>query len=142
MCVPLDPAGQPLSSVAWTISTSESATENDPELAIDGDLDSCWTSGKAQYAGMYVQLDLGKPQYFFRALVRLTSGPNPSGFPASANVYVSSDGTFGEPVQNSIDGNQYTWFHFTTAQVGRYVRFELAQSKALDWSIGDIALYN
>jgi hypothetical protein len=142
ICVPLDPADQPLSKAAWTISTSESATETDPELAIDGDLDSCWTSGKAQYAGMYVELDLGKPRYFFRALVRLTSGPNASGFPASANVYVSSDGTFGDPVKSSIGGNQYTWFNFTTAQVGRYVRFELAQSKALDWSIGDIALYN
>ena len=142
MCVPLEATGQPLSKAAWTISTSESGTETAPEMAIDGDLDSCWTSGKDQYAGMYVQLDLGKPHYFFRALVRLTSGPNPSGFPASANVYVSTDGTFGEPVQSSIAGNQYTWFDFTSAQVGRYVRFELAQNKSLDWSIGDIALYN
>jgi hypothetical protein len=126
---------------ARTIATSESATETGLENAIDGDAESCWTSGKAQYAGMYVQIDLGKPQYFFRALVRITSGPNVNGFPARADVYVSSDGTFGDPVK-SEDGNQYTWFNFSTAQVGRYVRFELAQSKELDWSIGDIALYN
>jgi hypothetical protein len=141
MCVPLEPADQPLSKANWTIATSESATETGLENAIDGDAESCWTSGKAQYAGMYVQIDLGKPQYFFRALVRITSGPNVNGFPARADVYVSSDGTFGDPVK-SEDGNQYTWFNFSTAQVGRYVRFELAQSKELDWSIGDIALYN
>jgi hypothetical protein len=140
MCVPVHPGGQPLSKAMWTISTSETATETDPENAIDGDLDSSWTSGKAQYAGMYVQIDLGKPQYFFKALVRITSGPNPSGFPASVDLYVSSDGTFGEPVQSSVAGNQYTWFPFTTAQVARYVRFELAQDKGLDWSIGDIEL--
>lgn len=142
MCVPLNPAGQPLSQSSWTIETSEVATEMGTEQAIDGDVSTSWTSGKPQYAGMYVQLDLGQPRYFFKALLRVTAPPYENDFPARLDVYISNDGVFGEPVQSSVQGNQYTWFDFPSAQVGRYVRFELAQDGQRSWSIGDIALYN
>jgi hypothetical protein len=142
LCVPLNPDGQPLSHASWTIETSESTTELDPEQAIDGDVSTCWTSGKQQYAGMYVQIDLGQPRYFFKALLRVTSSPFENDFPVGLDVFISNDGVFGEPVQASVMGNQYTWFDFPSAQVGRYVRFEIAQDAPRSWSIGDIALYN
>jgi hypothetical protein len=142
MCVPEVPQGQPLSEAPWTIRTSETSTETDASQAIDGDADSSWTSGKAQYAGMYVELDLGKPRYFFKALVRVTAAAYQQDFPAGLDVYVSNEETFGDAVQMSIMGNSWTWIDFPSAQVGRYVRFELSRDAARNWSIGDIDLYN
>jgi hypothetical protein len=142
MCVPESAKGEPLSEANWSIQTSEAATEADAPRAIDGDVETCWSSGAPQYAGMYVQVDLGKPRYFFKALVRATATACHDEFPVSLDVYVSNDGTFGDPVQMSVMGNNWTWIDFSSAQVGRYIRFVATKDAARNWSIGDIDLYN
>jgi hypothetical protein len=140
MCVPEAAKGQALSKNTWTIHTSESATESGLPLMIDGDVETCWSSGTPQYAGMYVEVDLGKPRYFFKALLLATACHDE--FPASIDVYVSNDGSFGDPVQMSVSGSHWTWITFQSAQVGRYVRFVATRDAGRNWSIGDLELYD
>jgi hypothetical protein len=142
MCVPEFPRGQPLSGATWSIETSERTTESGPLRAIDSDVETCWSSGRPQYAGMYVQLDLGEPRYFFKALVRVTAAAYQEEFPAGLDVYISNDGTFGDPVQMSIMGSSWTWIDLPGAQVGRYLRFVATKDAPRNWSISDIDLYN
>ena len=141
-CVPKFASGQPLSKTKWLISSSEGATEMGATEAADGDVATCWTSGKAQYAGMHLDVDLGEPQIFFKVLLQVTEPPYAQDFPLSINVYVSNDGNFGDPAASGVMGNQWTWVDFVGAQVGRYVRFELAQPGPHPWSIGELNLYN
>ncbi len=140
-CVPENPLGQPLSRSKWLLSTSESATATGVTDAFDGSPASCWASGTPQYSGMYVDVDLGKPEIFFKVLLLVTEPPYDQDFPATLDVFVSNDGTFGNPTA-SVMGNQWTWIDFQGAQVGRYVRFQLTKPGNHWWSIGELTLYN
>jgi hypothetical protein len=140
-CVPQSPAGEPLNRSRWVVTTSESATEMGVEDTLDGSAATCWVSGATQRKGMWVQIDLGKPEIFFKALVLVTQTPHDQDFPGFMDVFVSNDGTFGAP-SRSVMGNQWSWIDFQSAQVGRYVRFELTQPKDHFWSIGELTLYN
>lgn len=141
-CVPEYPSGQPLSSATWKLSSSERETETGNSSAFDGVDGTAWTSGKAQYSGMYVDLDLGAPRIFFKALLKTTASPYGDDFPGRIDVYVSSDGNFGEPTLVSQQGNQYLWCDFQTAQVARYLRFRITEPKSLSWSIGELLIFN
>ncbi len=141
ICVPMFPNGQPLSKSKWQLQTSETETESGPAQAFDDDVNTCWTSGKAQYDGMYVQLDLGEPRIFFKVLLQITAPPFDQDFPTMLDVFVSNDGVFGDPAASSIGGSQWTWVDFQNAQVGRHVRFQVTTAGQQAWSIGDIALY-
>lgn len=141
-CVPEQSSGQPLSSARWRLDSSEVDTQSGTSSAFDGLDDSAWTSGKAQYTGMYVDLDLGQTEIFFRALLKVTASPYTDDFPGSIDVYVSNDGTFGTPTLTGLRGDQWTWCTFSGAQVGRYLRFVISQPKPLNWSIGEIQLLN
>jgi hypothetical protein len=140
-CVPQTPSGEPLDKQKWTLSTSESATEMGVDNPFDGDVNTAWTSGKQQYTGMYVEVDLGSPKIFFKVLLQVTQAPYAQDFPGQIQVYISNDGTFGDPAA-VVQGNQWTWIDFPSAQVGRYVRFLLTKPVTEDWSIGEINFYN
>jgi hypothetical protein len=141
-CVPKNASGQPLSRGKWQIVTSEGSTESGLTEPFDGDLATVWTSGTPQRTKMFVVLDLGEPQIFFKALVQTTMAPYDQDFPGLLEVFVSSTPDFGDPVMSNIMGNQWTWVDFPSAQVGRYVRFELTKPLTHPWSIGELNLYN
>jgi hypothetical protein len=140
-CVYENPLGQPLNRARWVFTTSETSTQQGAHDALDGSPMTAWSSGSTQHDGMYVQLDLGKPEIFFKALLVVTEPPHDQDFPRTMDVYVSNDGNFGDP-SASVDGNQWTWIDFQSAQVGRYVRFVLTQPRTTWWSIGELTLYN
>jgi len=140
-CVPESPLGQPLSRNKWVLSTSETATATGMTDPFDGSPGTCWVSGTTQYSGMYVDIDLGRTEIFFKALLRVTEAPHAEDFPGTLDVYVSNDRTFVSPTV-SVRGDQWTWIDFQSAQVGRYVRFQLTKPAQHWWSIGEIVLYN
>ena len=141
-CVPQNPSGQPLSRSKWLLSTSESATQTGVDQTFDGDVATCWTSGTPQHAGMRVDIDLGETQIFFKALMQTTAAPYDQDFPIMLEVYVSNDGNFGSPSATNVMGNQWTWVDFESAQVGRYLRFQLTRPGQHSWSVGEVNLYN
>jgi hypothetical protein len=140
-CVPLNPLGQPLSRAKWVMTSSESGSLG-LEEPFDGDMNSCWVSATNQKSKMWVQIDLGQPEIFFKALMVITAEAHAQDFPGMVDAFVSNDGTFGAASLTEM-GNQWTWFDFQGAQVGRYLRFELTQTNAnVWWSIGELNLYN
>jgi len=140
LCIPTKPTGDPLSRAGWHMSSSESTTESGLTRPFDGDESTCWSSGKAQYAGMYVEVDLGEPRIFFTALLQTTKPPCDQDFPSRFEVYVSNDGDFGDPVVTEMGGDQYTWIHFPSVQVARYIRFVLTAPSPRPWGIGELKL--
>ncbi len=141
-CVPKNPSGQPLSRTNWVLTSSEAKTESGVTKGFDGDVRTVWTSGKPQYAGMYVQLDLGAPEIFFQVLLKNTESPYNVDLPAKVDIYISNDGTFGTPSRSNIDGDPWTWINFSSAQVGRYLRIVVTSPRSAAWSIGEIEVYN
>jgi hypothetical protein len=137
-CVPEQASGEELGRAQWKLSSSEKATEMGTTSPFDGVDGSAWTSGKPQYSGMYIDLDLGKTEIFFRALLKVTADPFAGDFPGRIEVYVSNDGKFGTPSLTNLQGDQWTWCAFSGAQVGRYLRFVVTQPKSAAWSIGEI----
>ncbi len=140
-CVPQNPAGQPFRRANWVMTTSESQTETGLDAPFDDNVATSWASGQGQDNQMWIEVDLGQQEIFFKALLRVTEAPYDQDFPGALDVFVSSDGTFGAP-SRSVDGNQWTWIDLGSAQVGRYVRFELTKANPHWWSIGEFTLYN
>jgi len=141
-CVPLNPSGQPLNRALWVMTSSETASEAGLDGPFDGDMNSCWVSGTDQRSKMWVELDLGQTEIFFRALMVVTASAHSQDFPGDVDVFVSNDGRFGAP-SRSERGNQWTWIDFPSAQVGRYVRFEITKpAPGVWWSISELNLYD
>lgn len=141
-CVPQNASGQPLARNKWVLTSSASDTDTGNAEPFDGEVATVWTSGTQQAANMYLQVDLGESKIFFKALMQTTVAPYDQDFPVMLNVYVSTDGQFGDPVMMNIQGNQWTWVDFPSAQVGRYIRFELTKPASKPWSVGELNLYN
>jgi F5/8 type C domain len=139
-CVPEGPSGQPLSRGGWTLTSSEGATESGNAKAFDGDESTYWTSGVTQRSDMYVDLDLGKQRIFFTALLKVVTQPQNQDLPGYIDVYVSTDGNFGEPAKRHVRGDEWLWVNFGSAQVGRYVRFQITDPLSRAWSIGEITV--
>jgi hypothetical protein len=140
-CVPENGSGQQLSNERWTLSSSEPTATGD-EAPFDGNVKTSWTSGITQYAGMTIDIDLGSPQIFFKMLLKVTESPYDQDFPGRIAVYVSNDRNFGTPSAGNVQGNQWTWIDFSSAQVGRYVRIVITEPRDRPWSLGELSIYN
>jgi hypothetical protein len=142
LCVPAEPTTKAISRAKWRLSSSESTTESGLDQPFDGVLSTCWFSGKDQHADMWVEVDLGQPRVFFKALLQATDGPCTGDFPFKIDVYVSLDHEFGDPVKTDQVGDQYTWIQFPGGQVARYVRFVVTAPAPRVWGIGELWLYD
>lgn len=142
VCVPAAPSGGVLAQSGWLATASDSDSAFSPSLGIDGNLSTRWDSGKAQYSGMWYEVDLGKPQIFFSVTLDDT---NRSGDAAQLfDVYLSLTGVF--PATPTIQGvsvlprNTVT-FPGNHAVVARYVKFVLSKNYPQShWSIQELTI--
>jgi hypothetical protein len=143
LCVPANPRGQPLTDRSkWTFSAEPPGMN--PGNAIDGLEGTRWVANANQEVGMYVVLDLGRPEIFFTIELQLPP-QNQSEMPASVNVYVSNDPTFPEEavVRGATGGLTRTWIPLGSVQVARYIKVEVATAKSgVPFSLGELAVYD
>ncbi|HEX3853822.1 MAG TPA: discoidin domain-containing protein, partial [Polyangiaceae bacterium] len=69
LCVPAAPTGMMVPENGWKASASDTFGDSSTKNLYDGDVTTRWTSGVTQYAGMWIQLDMGKPQIFFTVVI-------------------------------------------------------------------------
>jgi F5/8 type C domain len=123
----------------WKLRTSHSGDE--PRVnALDGDIETRWSSGESQAPGMYFQLDLGDEQIFSRLSLEL-GAIEPSNFPSTYDVFVSNNpGFFGTPL---VSGSGSTVIDVDLPEVSaRYVRIvQTGADKVEWWSIAELNLY-
>jgi hypothetical protein len=139
LCVPAAPTGVALSRDGWDAKGSNTYPDDDFDEILDS-VGGRWTSGTAQYPGMWIEVDMGQLQTFFSIV--LTCDEQPSDNPARFDVYLSVDGKYGAPVKSPVYGGNAangtaSVASFDTAQLARYVKIVLTQDKTKWWSINE-----
>lgn len=118
---------------------SAKASLNDAaaKLGVDDSSSTRWTSGTAQAAGMWYQVDTGPGEKAYNKLV-LDGGGD---FPRKYEVRVSQDGTvWSEPVATGTGTASRVTITFPE-QTAKYVRIILTGGAGVYWSVYDMNLY-
>ena len=135
------PAGTPLvlGRTGWVTSASASGG-GAPANAIDGSESTRWSTGAAQTAGQWFQVNLGSPQSFDE--VTMDAGPSNGDYPAAYTVAVSNDGSSWAQVASGTGTAQLVTSTFA-AQTAQYVRITQTSSgvKGNWWSIAEFNLW-
>lgn len=135
---PPAPTGMQLDSLGWIATASDSFPDEDPTSVLDGQPGSRWTTGKSQYSGMWFQIDMRKPQFFYE--IDIVGNESPSEVPLRLDVYTSLDGAFGDPVARGVLGSEVINVVFAEPQYARYIRLVLTQDAGKWWSINSITV--
>jgi hypothetical protein len=136
LCVPATPTGSLLTRQGWVATASDSFPDADPNQVLDSS-GPRWSSGIDQYEGMWFEVDMAELRAFYE--VEMVSDQVADDFPIRYDVLLSSDGTFDEPAAAGLFGTAgSSTATFDTAQVARYVRIVITQSKDKWWSIDEL----
>ncbi len=135
---------RPVSPTGWT-ATGNPNGPSDPccsgdvaANAVDDDASTRYSSGTAQSAGQYLQVDFGRIQPVRQVV--FDTGASTGDYPRGYAVTVSVDGThWTTVVANGIGTGQFTTVELTRAV--RYVRVTLTTAAPNWWSVADIRAY-
>jgi uncharacterized protein YkwD len=118
----------------WVVSDSTHSQGGDVAAnAVDGNLNSRWSTDTPQAPGQYFQVNLGTPQNF--NTVSIDAGPNAGDYPRGYSVYVSSNGTdwaTDTAVSSGIGNSQQIVATFGV-QTAQYVRIVQTGSTTYNW---------
>ena len=108
--------------------------------AIDGDLDTRWTTGHGMKNGDWFQINLGSPASFNQIV--LDNSVNSSfDYITKYQVYVSNDGVnWGSAIANGSGGIGRIAITLPT-QTAQYIRIVSTATSGFWWSIGEINVY-
>jgi hypothetical protein len=128
-----------LNRTEWVASASSSNAPDPPANAIDGNINSRWSTGANQAPGQWFQVDMGSTN-ILSALV-LDCGASTGDYPRGYQVYLSKDGTnWGSPVATG-SGATVTTISFA-AHAARYIRITQTGSASANWwSIAELNAY-
>jgi hypothetical protein len=136
------PPGTPvaLSRASWTPSASASGG-GAPANALDGNETTRWSTGAAQAAGQWFQVNMGAAQTFVE--VTIYAGPSAGDYPHGYAVYVSSNGTsWGSPVASGTGSTQLITVTFAQ-QTAQYIQVVQTTSGVTTnwWSIAEFNVW-
>ncbi len=138
LCVPAKATGMRLSQDGWVATASDTFYSSLPQYMLDGDPNNRWTSGKSQALGMFVTVDMRKPQIFFNINLDATGWPADAG--RRYKVYTSNDANFSADYKEFSAGKASQDLTFETAVVARFVKIELTLPGTEWWSIGELTI--
>ena len=128
---------QALNRDKWALSSS--ANGDDLNLAIDGDSNTRWATGKTQSDGDWLVVDFGEQLIFNRVI--LNSEESPNDHPINYGVFVSDDGVDWGAVIVSGEGEPTTQIDLPEITT-RYLRIEqYGTSNQYWWSIYELNVY-
>lgn len=124
-----------LDRAGWTVSASHKTAE--AKLAVDHLSSTRWTTGAAQSAGMWFQIDTGPASKTYSRLVLEGGGD----YIRKYSVTVSEDGTtWGQPVAAGTGAASVLTVDFP-AQTARYIRITATAANGNYWSVYDLNLF-
>ncbi|MFC5467297.1 discoidin domain-containing protein [Cohnella suwonensis] len=140
--------GAVLDRSGWTVTASSNsggdgtgnASGDAAANAIDGDIDSRWTTGHGMKNGDWYQIDLGSSKSFNQIV--LENGKSSSfDYVNKYQVYVSNDGVnWGSAIANGSGGIGRIAITLPT-QTAQYIRIVNTGPSSFWWSIGEINVY-
>ncbi len=135
------PAGTPiaLSRAAW-VPTASSSGGGAPANALDGSESTRWSTGAAQAAGQWFEIDMESPQTFDE--VTIDAGPSNGDYPAGYTVSVSTNGTTWTQVAAGVGSTQLITVTFPQ-QTAQYVEIVQTGTSASNnwWSIAELNVW-
>lgn len=127
--------GGVISQKGWTATASAGTA---PENAIDGNMNTSWTTGESQKDGQWFKVDMGSVQYFDR--ITYDAGSNTGNYPAGSLVQISPDGISWSNLPAGTLENQCVTVT-CGAQAARYILIFQSGSKSNPWSIAELKIY-
>jgi hypothetical protein len=130
-----------LSRVDWIASASSTESGGSPANAIDGDINTRWSTGASQSSGQWFEVDMGATNAFNELI--LDAGSSTGDYPQGYQVNVSNDGiNWGSPVASGAGTSAVTTISFAT-QTARYIRVTQTSSGSTGnwWSIAEFYVY-
>jgi hypothetical protein len=132
-------AETPLSETGWTASANTSSAGDPPANAIDGNINTRYSSDADQAAGQYWQVNLGSSQTFNQ--IELNSGGSTGDYARGYNVEVSTDGSTFTSVATGTGTSSPETVTFA-AQTAQYIRVVLTAASTTNWwSIAEFTAY-
>ncbi|HEX4221613.1 MAG TPA: discoidin domain-containing protein, partial [Pseudonocardiaceae bacterium] len=134
-------AENPLPENGWTASSNTNSPAGDaPSNAIDGNINTRFSSEAVQSPGMYFQVNLGSSQSFNQ--IELNAGSSATDYAAGYNVEVSANGSTFTSVATGTGTASPQTITFTT-QTAQYIRVVLTASTQTPWwSIAEFTVSN
>ncbi len=127
--------GGRLSQEGWSASASLGTA---PGNAIDGNMNTSWTTGVPQADGQWFKVDMGSIQYF--DTITFDAGSAAGNYPAGHLVQISPDGySWSNMPEGTLDGQRITVK--CGAQAARYILIFQSGSKSNPWSIAELNIY-
>lgn len=125
----------------FTASASSTGAGYSASSALDGNVDTRWTSGAAQTAGQSFTVNLGKNTEVSKIL--LDAGPTSAGdYPRGYEVYGSQDGVNWTKYADGYGTGRITYAEFWWASWMQYIKIVQTGSSGNWWSIADVSIYD
>jgi hypothetical protein len=138
---PASAAETALAETGWTATASTNSTGGDvPANAIDGNINTRYSSDADQAAGMWFQVNLGSAQTFNQ--IEMNSGGSAGDYARGYNVEVSTNGTTFTSVATGTGTSSPETVTFAT-QTAQYIRVVLTAAVTTNWwSIAEFTVYS
>ena len=130
-----------LAETGWTATASTNSTGGDvPANAIDGNINTRYSSDADQATGMWFQVNLGSAQTFNQ--IEMNSGGSTGDYARGYNVEVSANGTTFTSVATGTGTSSPETVTFAT-QTDQYIRVVLTAGVTTNWwSIAEFTVYS
>jgi F5/8 type C domain len=130
----------PLPETGWTASSNTSSSAADaPANAIDGNINTRFSSDADQASGMWFQVNMGSAQTFNQ--IEMNSGGSTGDYARGYNVEVSSNGSTFTSVATGTGTSSPETVTFA-AQTAQYIRVVLTAGVSTNWwSIAEFTVY-
>jgi hypothetical protein len=129
-----------LNRAGWVATASVNASGDPPGNAIDGNINTRWSTGTPQVNGQWFQVDMGQTNTIYRLV--LDAASSSSDYPQGYQVNLSYDGAiWGSPVATGAGSSAVTTISFPT-NTARYIRVTQTGSVGgLWWSIHEFNVF-
>lgn len=122
----------------WVASASATEPGGSPGNALDGNLNTRWSTGAAQTPGQWFEVDQGSPQWFNHIV--MDSGPSTGDYARGYEVQVSNDNTNWQTVANGEGNGPFVSVNFPIQQA-RYIKVIQTESSGNYWSIAEFRAF-
>jgi hypothetical protein len=134
------PVAMVLPRVGWVATASASCSSDTPNLALDDNGSTRFSTCQPQTPGQTFQVDMQVPRSFSK--ITLDAGSSAGDFPRAFQVFVSSDGVnWATPIATGTGTAQIVGASFPT-QTARFLRVVQTGSSSTNWwSIAELNVY-
>ncbi len=126
------------SQSGWSATASSTEPGGSTSNALDGNLNTRWSTGAPQAPGEWFEADLGSPQWFNQVV--MDSGPSTGDYARGYILQVSNDNTNWQTVANGEGSGPWVDVNFPIVQ-DRYIKVILQDSSSNWWSIAEFRIF-